>query len=200
MSFDPNHQIHMEPIREDSPFLDTITAINEEAFPVLERFPVPAMVKMAQTDFDNFQLHFEAVMDGDVAVGFCMYLEFETCTYWMFLAMDAQYRSRGYGTQVFALMGKQFRAKGKPGCFMIEALDPESANYEQRVARKRLYLRMGMVDTGKHIQTKAGSMLVMTTKPDFDPSQSAGEMKDAMAQMFRALGLPVPEMPNANAQ
>ena len=139
MKFDQEHNIHFENVDENYEHMDILEAINNEAFPSSEKCSIAYLVGIP----DLSQLHVNAIVDGDVPVGFIIWVDLcEGFSYLSYLAIDSHYRNRRYGSKALtSLFDNVLTDTVSFG--VIEALDPDAQNSEQRVTRKRFYERLG---------------------------------------------------------
>ena len=163
MNFDPENKIHFENVDENYEHLDLLDAINMEAFPSVERLPLKALAAIN----DVQQLRLKAVVDGEVPVGFMIWFELgEGFNYLAYLAIDPQYRNRKYGSKTLNHIFDDVLA-GEVNFGAIEALNPNADNYEQRLARKRLYEKLGFIILDNVIETpKNGSYQLLYHGPE----------------------------------
>lgn len=118
--------------------------INAEAFPPSERMTMDAIFSFASdTDTDILGIY-----DGELPVGFAVLLKNKVCGYLYFLVVDRQLRSRGYGS---AALKELLNAYAPLQLILdFEEIDPDAANYAQRLRRKRFYLQNGFHETGRY--------------------------------------------------
>lgn len=90
-------------------------------------------------------VHFLAYYDGDDFCGFTYTVENEDMVFVLYLAVNDEIRSKGYGTAI--LTDLKARASGRGVALNIEPLDPHAANSEQRERRLEFYRRNGFVST-----------------------------------------------------
>lgn len=141
MTFDDNHEIHLERVDQNYPHLYILRQINEEAFPETERKDLMLFLMGGQPAQKNSELH--AIVDGEVPVGFTIWYELnDNYVYLQYLAIDSQYRGRKYGTKTVRLIIDKV-LKDKIIFGGVEALDPRAENYEQRISRVRFYKKNG---------------------------------------------------------
>lgn len=119
-------------------------AINEEAFPDIERMDMDEMFAFAENT-DSEMLGF---YDGETPVGFTLLVKNEVCAYLFFLAIDAKKRSKGYGSAALRKLFEEYR--DQQVILDFEEMDESAENYEQRVRRKQFYLRNGFSETGNY--------------------------------------------------
>lgn len=119
-----------------------MNALAKEAFPPEEYLAPSELVRMAGSDgFD-----FLALLDEDKFVGFMVVLTYGDMAYLFFLAIDAESRSRGYGSRAIETLRAEYPDKTHVVDF--EMPDDAAANSEQRKKRRDFYLRNGYRETG----------------------------------------------------
>ena len=126
----------METITSKSLNLETIKELYFQAFPENERRPFEDMI----TDTSS---HIEvlAFYDGSVFCGFACLLNTQKISHIIYLAIDENLRSNGYGSQVLTLLHEY--KHGSRVIVDIERQNKISENNEQRLKRKQFYLRNG---------------------------------------------------------
>lgn len=135
------HLVRLEPDCKDRKCFERI---NDEAFPVSERQSMEEMFGLA-SDTDTEVL---GIYDDGQPVGFTVLVKNAVCGYVYFLAIDAHFRSQGYGSAALRKLRDAY-----PGLQLIldfEEIDENAENYEQRVHRKDFYLRNGFYETGRY--------------------------------------------------
>lgn len=133
--------MHFEKIEPQSFALKKVQEINDEAFPPEERMSVEEMFSFAiKTEIYGFY-------DGTALVGFSLILSNKTTAFIVLLAIDKNIRGHGYGSQALQLIKSIYRDKQIVLDFeeVIDSVD----NYDQRVSRKKFYLRNGFHETGR---------------------------------------------------
>lgn len=131
-----------EHITRDSRFWAKVNALAKKAFSP-EEYPAPAkLAEMAEVDdFD-----FLALMDSDSFVGFMAVQTYQNLVYLFFLAIDAPFRSKGYGGRAVEALKAAY--PGKKQVVDFEMADDTAGNREQREKRRDFYLRNGYRETG----------------------------------------------------
>lgn len=135
-------RLNIEHITEKSRFWEKVNILAKEAFPPEEYLAPSELVKMAQTD----KFDFLALLDGDTFVGFMVVQTYEELAYLFFLAIDAENRGKGYGSQAIETLRAEYPDKTHTVDF--EMLDDAAPNREQREKRRNFYLRNGYQRTG----------------------------------------------------
>ena len=70
-------KLRIENVTKDSPWIQDIQALYEEAFPPRERFSFNYLIRVGARPGG----HFEAIFDGDVLAGFCLWIEYSGVIY-----------------------------------------------------------------------------------------------------------------------
>lgn len=115
-------------------------ALYYHAFPKNERRPFPELIDHRLGDTEAFCFY-----DADLFVGMAAVMNSPDITHIVYLAIDDSLRGQGYGSQALTCL-HQFYA-GKKIMVDIELADGTSENEQQRIARKRFYLRAGYSET-----------------------------------------------------
>ena len=145
--------------------LSQVKALYEEAFPPQERVPWRAL-RMGTL---RRGIDFTAYFDGGTFAGLTYTIEAKSTVYLLFLAVNAQVRSRGYGTRIIEAV----RA-AHPGLSIvldIEPVEADAPNYEQRVRRLAFYERNGFHQTEWTIHEGPERYRVLFEGEDFDPRE-----------------------------
>ncbi len=104
--------------------LSRVKGLLERAFPKNEQFPMFLLRLRAWSSY----VHFLAYYDGDDFCGFTYTVENEDMVFVLYLAVNDEIRSKGYGTAI--LTDLKARASGRGVALNIEPLDPHAANSE----------------------------------------------------------------------
>lgn len=97
-----------------------------------------ALAKTKNTDFLTFY-------DGDILCGFVYMAAVKDLVFIMFFAVDETHRSKGYGGKILEKVQSIY--PDRKLIISIERCDEPAENMEQRLRRKRFYLRNGYVET-----------------------------------------------------
>lgn len=120
--------------------LEELFDIRDEAFPENERSTTRNIDALSE----NSKLVIYGIEDDNQLIGFTylIYLD-DDFVYLLYLAIGQQFRDKHYGSLVLrTLIDDLLKDKVLFGC--IEALIPETPNYEQRVKRAQFYTRNDM--------------------------------------------------------
>ncbi len=151
--------LHLEQIDRDFKDLDTIKAINKEAFPPNERFSLEKFFEIQDAGFG----YVLAILDGDLIVGFAIICFSEKLHLILYFAIDKKYRGKGYGTRIVKAIKEYAMDESKKRVYIldVETPDPESSNYQQRKDRIRFYKNLGYRMTNLRFTERGGEFAVM---------------------------------------
>lgn len=114
----------------------------ERAFPKAERLPMWLLLLLARRK----GVDFEAYYDDDNFCGFSYIVENDDLAFILYLAVNDEMRSQGYGSRILECV--KTKAGEKPIVLNIEPLDSNAENCEQRKRRLTFYEKNGYVNTG----------------------------------------------------
>lgn len=132
-----------------------VRGIYLEAFPKAERkpfFTIRHSVKKGKAQI------LTAIEDG-ILLGFVMVIPYEKLVMVDYLAVSGRIRSRGTGSKIMQEVCRRF--SGKKIVLLIEQLDDHAANKEQRIARRKFYLKNGFTSSKLYITGHSGNMEIM---------------------------------------
>ena len=135
-------KLRIENVTKDSPWIQDIQALYEEAFPPRERFSFNYLIRVGARPGG----HFEAIFDGDVLAGFCLWIEYSGVIYLCYLAVNSAARGKGYGSRILAL----FKERNPDSRLFLEIetmSDLNAPNRQQREKRLAFYQRNGFETT-----------------------------------------------------
>lgn len=105
-----------------------------------------------------------------------------------YLAVSSRIRSNGTGSRILQEICGRFA--GRKIVLLIERLDDGAENREQRIARKRFYLKNGFVSSGLFVTGVSGDMEVLTYGGAVSPEAYWDLQKYALGNlMFRLSGM-----------
>lgn len=169
-----NSDIRMVTVTLDYPYLKKISEIYEEAFPPNER-PSDISIDDFIKDKRNYLL---AIEDDNDIVGFALLQDCgDGFLYLRFFAIAREFRGKEYGSIVLNLL-KNVYYKEKYLFGVIEALLPETDNYEQRLLRRDFYVRNGWILRDRVIDAGyMGKYQVIYSKSDTDFGLLASKLR-----------------------
>lgn len=122
-----------------------VRRLYSSAFPIAERAPFVFLQYRSKSNCADFF----AVYDNEQFAGLVYNIYYKDLVYVFYLAVDADCRSKGYGSKILKEIQQRF--KGKRLILSIEEVNPDSANYEQRKRRKAFYEKNGFRDSGVRV-------------------------------------------------
>lgn len=133
--------MQIKKIDANSRNLKELKAINDEAFPPVERMSIEEMF--------TFPINSEMIgfYDEETLIGFSLLLLNSETVFLVLLAIDKRYRGNGYGSR--ALRSILSNYPEKQVVLDYEEVVKTAINYEQRASRKQFYLRNGFHETGR---------------------------------------------------
>lgn len=123
-----------------------IKKIYTSSFLKEDRMPFEMMLMMSHlwhTDFLSFY-------DEDTLCGFIYMATIKKITFVMFFAVAENLRSKGYGSNILAHIESMY-PKNKM-ILTIEPCDKEAKDINQRIRRKRFYMKNGYIETGYFVK------------------------------------------------
>lgn len=110
-------------------------------------------------------MYFWAYYQYDEFCGISYLVSHEEMIFVLYLAVNNQVQSKGYGSAILETLKEKFQDKNIT--LNIERLDPEADNYEQRVKRLKFYQKNGFYDTDYTITDRGETFLTLTTSQSF---------------------------------
>ncbi|OAB25498.1 hypothetical protein PMSD_27480 [Paenibacillus macquariensis subsp. defensor] len=114
-----------------------IEELYKKSFPENERIPIWFLLWRSKKEF----IDYIAFYDDEVFVGYAYLITIKNLTFILYLAISSEVRSQGHGTAVLSKI-KEYYADNRI-ILNIEAIDEAANNFEQRLKRKKFYLRNG---------------------------------------------------------
>ncbi len=134
------------------------------AFPKAERVPWSWLMIKARSPRARFTAYF----DGEALVGFTYLITGAKVNYLMYLAVNDQVRSKGYGSQILACLTATYPKREL--VLEIEHPDKNAENAPQRMARLRFYLRNHFHQTSHLFEDGPTTYQLLATDPQIDPA------------------------------
>ena len=126
-----------------------------EAFPKRERKPYFALRHSVKTK----KAVVMAATEGEQVLGFIVLIPYKDMVMADYLAVSSKVRSRGTGSYIMQNVCRQY--KDKKIVLLIERLDDKAENKEQRIARRKFYLKNGFTSSDIFITGASGEMEIM---------------------------------------
>lgn len=138
-----------------------IINLMKNAFPKEEQYPI-WLLKLWNLKRD---VKFWAYYQKEEFCGISYLVHHEEMIFVLYLAVDDQVHSKGYGSAILKTLKEKFN--GKNITLNIERLDTRAVNYEQRVKRLNFYKRNGFYDTEYTITDRGETFLTLSTSDSF---------------------------------
>lgn len=122
-------------ISSDNKELNNLKKLYLEAFPKEERLDFKFLTEKQNEGKGNFL----GFYDDEGLVGMMYYAEYKGIVYIFYFAVDPKYRSKGYGKIMLNYMCEKFNEHKI--ILLVEELDENAENNDQRIRRKNFYLR-----------------------------------------------------------
>ena len=126
-----------------------------EAFPKSERKPFFFLKRAVQKEKSEIWV----ASQSDVVAGFIVLIPYHDMVLVEYLAVSNQIRSKGTGSKILGEICRQY--DDKRILLLIEKIDETANNLEQRIARKRFYLKNGFESSGVLMQGVSGDMEIL---------------------------------------
>ncbi len=130
-----------------------------------DRMPFWLMLALAKTKSTDFL----AFYDGDTLCGFVYLAAVKDLAFVMFFAVDETLRSKGYGEKILEQV--QSIHPDRKIIISIERCDEPAEDREQRLRRKRFYLRNGYAETGYFLEMGNKAQEIFIKNGTFQPKE-----------------------------
>ena len=126
------------------------------------------MAKMRSTEFISFH-------DEGTLCGFVYMATIQNLTFIMFLAVDENIRSKGYGSRILDKI--QSIHPDSKIIITIERCDKDAKDIEQRMRRKKFYTNNGYIETGYLVELAKKEQEIIIKNGDFDEDEFSSFFK-----------------------
>lgn len=157
---------------------EEIRNIYVEAFPKRERKPF--WVLRHSVKRRKIQIFIETIKNA--VQGFVVVIPFRNMVMVDYLAVSAKIRSRGTGSRMLQDVCQRFG--GKKVVLLIERLEDQAENKDQRIARRKFYLKNGFTSSNIFITGASGSMEVLNYGGTVTPEEYISLQKYALGALF----------------
>lgn len=150
--------LDIQPVRLNSTNYRRVKQLYLRSFPEYEREPWGWLLLKSRFSRADFM----AFYDQEKFVGFAYVLHSQGCHYILFLAVDDQVRSQGYGGRII----QQLRHRYGDDQLLLDVEEPDvrAANNKQRLRRIAFYQRNGFHLTAKRFPEEEVTFRVLATK------------------------------------
>ena len=155
-----------------------IKKIYLEAFPKRERKPYFMLRHAVRRQKATVM----AAVENGQLLGFTVLIPYHDMVMVDYLAVSSKIRSKGTGSSLLQNVLKQF--PDKKIVLLIERPDDTADNKEQRIARRRFYLKNGFVSSGIFITGASGDMEVLVCDGAVSHEEYIDMQRYALGDMF----------------
>lgn len=134
-------------VTKKSKDIHKIKSIFKYSFPKEERMPFFMMLLLSKTQ----NMEFISFYDGDTLCGFVYMASNQNITFIIYLAVDEQLRSKGYGSCMISDIQQMY--PNNKIVLYIDQPDEDALDKEQRIKRKAFYLRNNFKESGYLVQS-----------------------------------------------
>lgn len=132
-----------------------IKEIYLEAFPKRERKPYITLRRSVKKG----KAVLMTATEENQLLGFVVLIPYEDMVMVDYLAVSSKIRSKGTGSYIMQNVCEKYA--GKKIVLLIECLDDKAENREQRIARRKFYLKNDFTSSGIFIEGASGQMEIM---------------------------------------
>lgn len=149
-----------------------------EAFPKAERKPFFSL----RSSVLSGKAKLLTAAEGDTLLGFVLVIPFRDMVMVDYLAVSSKIRSKGTGSQI--LQGVCQKYAGRKILLLIEKPEEGAINQQQRLARRRFYVKNGFSSTGIFIDGHSGNMEVLGCGASVSPQAYLDLQKYALGSLM----------------
>ena len=126
-----------------------------EAFPKRERKPFFSLRRSVKRG----KVQLLTAVEENQLLGFTAVIPYKNMIMVDYLAVSGKIRSKGTGSRIMQEVCRMFA--GKKIVLLIEKEDAQAENAQQRIARRRFYVKNGFTSSGIFIGGRSGEMEIM---------------------------------------
>lgn len=155
-------ELRMENVTLANKNKQIVKEIYNSSFHKEDRMPFILMIIMAylkSTRFISFH-------DEDTVCGFVYMATIKKITFVMFLAVDENLRSKGYGSHILDKIQSLY--PDNKIIITIERCDEDTENMEERLKRKKFYTNNGYIPTGYIVKLGKQKQEIILKNGEFD--------------------------------
>lgn len=157
---------------------ENIKEIYLEAFPKQERKPY----FMLRRSVKKGKAVVMTATEGGVLLGFTVLIPYKDIVMVDYLAVSSKIRSKGTGSYIMQNVCRHYA--GKKIVLLIERLDDQAQNREQRVARRRFYLKNGFTSSDIFIEGVSGELEVLNYRGKVSQEDYICLQRYALGELF----------------
>lgn len=156
----------------------TIREIYKKSFPKAEQCPMWVLRLMSH----RREIHSEAFYDCTALCGFCYYMVNERTIFILYLAVNPDARSKGYGSQILSWLKEKYQ--GRTIFLDVEKKDAKAPNAVQRIRRMDFYRKNGILETNHFFDYDDVSYEILSTDRNFGEKEYMENFK-SFFRIFR---------------
>lgn len=149
-----------------------------EAFPKRERKPFFSLRHCVKSKKGQI---FTASENGTL-LGFIMVIPYQNMVMVDYLAVSGAIRSRGTGSRMIQEICRHF--SDKKIVLLIEQLDAHADNREQRISRRKFYIKNGFTSSNIFIKGKSGAMEILNFGGKVSEKEYLALQEYALGKLF----------------
>lgn len=170
-----------ERVTNKSKDMKHIKKIFKYSFPKEERMPFFMMLLL--TKIQNME--FVSFYDRDTLCGFVYMVSNQNITFIIYLAVDEELRSKGYGSCIIGEIQQMY--PNNKIVLYIDRSDVEALDKEQRIRRKDFYLKNSFEESGYLVQSTPKVLQeVLVKNGEFIESEFSQALKKCSNGMLKA--------------
>lgn len=142
------------------------------SLPENEHLPLPIIYLLSLRK----DIHYLSFYDEGQLIGLMYTIETKHLDYLLYLAVNPNIRSKGYGSKMMEWLS--FRSGKKPVALDIEQPKENAENSKQRISRYKFYERNGFKESGYTLNYNGEDYIILTNNDNFS--------KDAFVKLFKS--------------
>ncbi len=155
-----------------------IKEIYVEAFPKRERKPFFTLKHSVKKGNARIMV----AVEEEQLLGFVVLIPYRDMMMVDYLAVSSKIRSKGTGSFIMQNVCRRF--ENKKIVLLIECLDDSAENKEQRVARRKFYLKNGFVSSNIFIEGASGEMEILNYGGTVSTEEYLALQEYALGKLF----------------
>lgn len=155
-----------------------IKSIYMEAFPKRERKPFFTLKRSVKKK----KAVIMTASEENQILGFVVLIPYKDMVMVDYLAVSSRIRSKGTGSYIMQNVCREF--SDKKIVLLIERLEDDADNRDQRIARRKFYLKNGFSSSGIFITGASGNMEIMNYGEKVTPEKYMSLQEYALGKLF----------------
>lgn len=155
-----------------------IKSIYMEAFPKRERKPFFTLRRSVKKK----KAVIMTASEENQILGFVVLIPYKDMVMVDYLAVSSRIRSKGTGSYIMQNVCREF--SDKKIVLLIERLEDDADNRDQRIARRKFYLKNGFSSSGIFITGASGNMEIMNCGGKVTPKKYMSLQEYALGKLF----------------